>query len=141
MLNPDQIHTLLHSQGSLTAQLERIAGQPLQVKIIGERYARPSLQQKLKLGLPLAKPCLVWVREVALYGTDKTAWVQAMSVFPLTSLVGEGRRLKQLGNTPIGYVLFARQKYLPHVRTINGKTRQTVYEWRGRKILIEECFL
>lgn len=141
MLSPAQIHTLLHSKGSLTAQLEQIAGRPLQVKIIQEYYQRPSFQQKQQLGLPLAKPCLVWVREVLLYGTDDAAWVRAVSVFPLDSLTGKGRRFKYLGNTPMGYVLFAHQKRLPHVRTIYNNTRQTVYEWQGCKILIEECFL
>lgn len=141
MLSPTQIRTLLHSQGSLTAQLEKIAKRPLRVKVLSEGYRSLSLTTKKQLGLPPNQPCIGWVRMVALYGTDEQAWVHAVSVFPITSLTGEGRRLKHLGTTPIGYVLFARQRRLPFVRTFANNCRQTVYEWQGCKILIEECFL
>lgn len=143
MLSPVQIHDLLYSQGSLTARLEHIAKRPLRVKVAYEGYRTLSLANKKQLGLPVHKPCIGWVREVALYGTDDTAWVKAVSVFALPSLTGQGKRLKHLGTTPIGYVLFARQRRLPHTRTIDldRQSRSTVYEWQGRKILISERFL
>lgn len=143
MLSPTQIHALLHSQGSLTARLEHIAKRPLRVKVVSEGYRTLSLTSKKQLGLPLHKPCVGWVREVALYGTDEQAWVKAVSIFALPSLTGQGKRLKHLGTTPIGYVLFARQRHLPHRRTIDlaSQSRATVYDWQGRKILISERFV
>lgn len=48
---------------------------------------------------------MAWVRSVKLYG-DADAWVLAKSIFPLSSLTGSLARLKALGATPIGYVLF-----------------------------------
>lgn len=93
----------------------------------------------------LGRPMLAWVREVQLYGNDERAWVQAQSVFPLPSLTGRARRLQQLKGTPIGYVLFKRNRTLPNQRfiqqTSEGWQRQTRYDWYGRKLLISETFL
>lgn len=141
MLTQAQIHALLHSKGSLTKRLEALAGGPLGVQIIQEGFCPLSFDSKKRLGLPLAKPCLAWVRQVALYGNDNRPWVKACSIFPLDSLRGQGRQFKHLGNKPIGYLLFAKQQSLPHHRTIVGNTRQTVYDWQGQKILIKEQFL
>lgn len=133
---------LLYSTGSLTRHLEKLAGQKIVVQVQSQRYRTLSLAEKQAVGLPLAKPCIGWVRTVQLYGNDKQAWVRANSVFPINSLVGDGRRLKQLGDTPIGYVLFNKGA-LPFRRTYKAdeRTRQTVYDWQGRPVLITETFL
>ena len=100
----------LHTEGSLTALLEVKAGQPLRVERSFEGYRLLSLAQKKQLGMQgaaLSRPRLAWVREVQLYGNDELPWVQAQSLFPLSSLQGSARRLQQLKSTPIGYVLFS----------------------------------
>ena len=96
-------------------------------------------------GSKLNRPLMAWVREVELYGNSDKPWVTAQSLFPLTSLQGNAKRLQQLKNTPIGYVLFKRQATLPSTRRIHataaGWQRQTLYDWHGRRFIISETFL
>ncbi len=148
VLPPTELLPWLNIEGSLTAALEAKAGQPLRVVRGFEGYRLLSLIQKKQLGMQgvmLSRPMLAWVREVQLYGNDERAWVQAQSVFPLPSLTGRARRLQQLKGTPIGYVLFKRNRTLPNQRfiqqTSEGWQRQTRYDWYGRKLLISETFL
>ena len=145
---PAELLSWLNTEGSLTALLEAKAGQPLRVKRSFEGYRLLSLIQKKQLGLQgaaLSRPLLAWVREAQLYGNDELPWVQAQSIFPLSSLQGRARRLQQLKSTPIGYVLFKRSRTLPNQRfiehTADGWQRQTLYDWYGRKLLISETFL
>ena len=143
-----ELLSFLNTEGSLTAMLEVKAGQPLRVKRSFEGYRLLSLAQKKQLGLQgtaLNRPLLAWVREAQLYGNDEQPWVQAQSIFPLSSLQGNAKRLQQLKGTPIGYVLFKRSRTLSNRRFIKhteeGWQRQTLYDWYGRKILISETFL
>ena len=145
---PSELLDFLNTEGSLTAMLEVKAGQPLRVERSFEDYRLLSLAQKKQLGVKgaaLSRPLLAWVREAQLYGNNEQPWVQAQSIFPLTSLKGRARRLQQLKSTPIGYVLFKRSRTLPNQRSIEktaeGWQRQTLYDWYGRKILISETFL
>ncbi len=145
---PSQLIPWLYAKGSLTMLLEQKAGQPLRVERCFEGYRSLSLSQKRQLGFDgtmLNRPMLAWVRTVQLYGNDERAWVQAQSVFPLPSLRGRARRLPQLKGTPIGYVLFKRNRTLPSRRfitqTAEGWQRQTRYDWYGRRLLISETFL
>lgn len=145
---PKDLQSWLYSDGSLTALLEARAGQPLRVQRTFEGYRPLTLSQKRQLGYQgasLNRPMQAWVREVLLFGDDEEPWVAAQSLFPLPSLQGEARRLQQLKGTPIGYVLFKRQRTLPNQRwvslTAQGWQRQTRYDWYGRPILISETFL
>ena len=138
----------LHTDGSLTALLEAKAGQPLRVQRSFEGYRLLSLSQKKQLGwqgAALNRPMLAWVREAMLYGDEVQPWIMAQSIFPLSSLQGDARRLQQLKGTPIGYVLFKRRRTLPNQRfiyyTSAGWQRQTCYDWYGRALLISETFL
>lgn len=139
--NLTSLQDLFTSTGSLTRHLERLAGQKMIIKVRYQKYRLLSFGEKKALGLPLARACIGWVRAVELYGDDKNVWVYATSVLAMDSLIGEGKRLKQLGDTPMGYVLF-KKGALPFVRTYRTKdrTRQTVYDWQGRKVLISEHF-
>ena len=145
---PSELLSWLNAKGSLTAMLEVKAGQPLRVERSFEGYRQLSLIQKQQLGLQgaaLNRPMLAWVREVQLYGNDELPWVDAQSIFPLSSLKGRARRLQQLKGTPIGYVLFKRSRTLPNQRfiqqTATGWQRQTRYDWYGRTLMISETFL
>ena len=145
---PTELLSWLNTEGSLTALLEVKAGQPLRVERSFEGYRLLSLAQKRQLGMKgaaLSRPLLAWVREAQLFGNDELPWVQAQSLFPLSSLQGSARRLQQLKSTPIGYVLFKRRRTLPNQRSIeqtsDGWQRQTLYDWYGRKLLISETFL
>lgn len=145
---PKELRSWLYSDGSLTALLEARAGQPLRVERTFEGYRPLTLVQKRQLGYQgasLNRPMQAWVREVLLFGNASKPWVAAQSLFPLPSLQAEARRLQQLKGTPIGYVLFKRQRTLPNQRWITasdqGWQRQTRYDWHGRPILISETFL
>lgn len=145
---PSALLPWLDTNGSLTAMLEAKSGQPLRVVRSFEGYRLLSLAQKRQLGLQgvaLNRPMLAWVREAQLYGNDELPWVTAQSIFPLSSLQGQARRLQQLKGTPIGYVLFKRRRTLPNQRSIyptgEGWCRQTCYDWYGRTLLISETFL
>jgi len=145
---PTGLQPWLYSDGSLTALLEARAGQPLRVQRTFEGYRPLTLAQKRQLGYQSAslnRPIQAWVREVLLFGDDEEPWVAAQSLFPLPSLQGEARRLQQLKGTPIGYVLFKRQRTLPNQRwvsaTARGWQRQTRYDWYDRPLLISETFL
>lgn len=141
MLDNDCIQKLLHSQGSLTLQLEKISNQPLRVHVLNEHYQLLSTTAKKSLKLPLHKPAIGWMRDVALYGTQNHPWVYATSIFPIDSLKGQGLRFKHLGTIPIGYVLFAHQKKLPYTRIIHNTSRETLYIWKNKPILIIESFV
>lgn len=147
MTPPPFLQPPLYSTGSLTAHLEQRAGQAIRVKIIHECHQPIDRQTKKLLGLPSHRPALAWVREVELFGNEKTAWVRAKSIFPLPSLTGNAKRLRHLKRTPIGYVMFKKNRRLPHKRTIFYDKdsqlwgRNTVYDWQGRKILVQEVFL
>ena len=148
VLPPPVLLPWLDTNGSLTAILEAKAGQPLRVVRSFEGYRLLSLAQKRQLGLQgavLSRPLLAWIREAQLYGNDELPWVTAQSIFPLSSLQGQARRLQQLKGTPIGYVLFKRRRTLPNQRSIyhtdEGWCRQTCYDWYGRSLLISETFL
>ncbi|WP_201596823.1 chorismate--pyruvate lyase family protein [Psychrobacter vallis] len=147
-LPPTELLSWLNAEGSLTALLEEKAGQPIRVERSFEGYRLLTLQQKRQLGLQgsaLNRPLLAWIREVQLYGCDDAPWVGAQSIFPLSSLKGNVRRLQQLKGTPIGYVLFKRRRTLPNQRSVRHTTegwqRQTRYDWYGRSLLISETFL
>ena len=47
-----------------------------------------------------------WIREVRLCG-DGEPWVLARTIIPLACLEGRGRRLRHLGNRPLGAYLFS----------------------------------
>ena len=117
---------------------------------VQQGYRLLSLAQKKQLGMQgnmLSRPMLAWVREVHLYGNDDQPWVQAQSIFPILAAKGRARRLQQLKGTPIGYVLFKRnrtcappsERFIQH--TVEGWQRQTRYDWHGRTLLIGERFL
>ena len=148
LIPPSELVAWLNAEGSLTAMLEERAGQPLRVERSFEGFRPLSLQQKRQLGLrgsALNRPLLAWIREAQLYGDDEQPWVEAQSIFPLSTLKGNARRLQQLKGTPIGYVLFKRRRTLPNERFIShsaeGWQRQTRYDWYGRTLMISETFL
>lgn len=147
MTPPPHLSPFLYAKGSLTALLEQQAGQTLRVQVVHESHQLLDFNHKKELNLPTHRPALAWVREVLLFGNDKGAWVRAKSIFPLPSLTGNAKRLRHLKRTPIGYVMFKKNRRLPHKRTIFYDKdnqlwgRNTVYDWHGRAILVQEVFL
>jgi len=69
----------------------------------------PTLEEARRLGL--APRQRAWIREVRLCG-DGQPWVLARTIIPLACLEGKGRRLRNLGNKPLGAYLFSRPEWL-----------------------------
>jgi chorismate--pyruvate lyase len=85
------------------------------------------------------------VREVQLC-IDNTPVVYARSILPTTSCTGINRDLLQIGNKPLGEVLFKKGKAPILLRQITeiahiGYGRRSLYQLRGHPILITEFFL
>jgi chorismate--pyruvate lyase len=91
----------LLDEGSLTARLKSQCGH-FQVKVIGEQQQSCSAAEACDL-IRVGEPVLV--REVILY-CDNVPQVFARSLLPLASLTGEEQILANLGEQPLGQVLF-----------------------------------
>ncbi|MDO4427870.1 MAG: chorismate lyase [Moraxella sp.] len=142
---PSVLLPYLCHDGSLTRVLERLAGCPLAVTVLAEDYRSLTLEERKTLtNRRRLAPQMAWVRHVRL-SVRGVAWVEAKSIFPVTSLVGDAKRLTHLGRTPIGYVLFKKQKKLPFVRQFGRVgtdfVRHSVYDWQGRTVVVSERFL
>ncbi|MFE8070529.1 chorismate lyase [Marinobacteraceae bacterium S3BR75-40.1] len=98
-----QVRNVLLDAGSLTRRLQRESHHRLQVRILREGPTRPSLPEAQALGLNPRQ--LAWGREILLCAGD-TPWVRARTLFPLAPAQGESGRFRQLGEKPLGLVLF-----------------------------------
>jgi len=97
----DNLSHWLLDQGSLTARLISHC-QHFRVELLGQQQVLCSESEAndlIKAGEP------VLVREVLLY-CDEVAQVFARSLLPLSSLTGDEQKLANLGNQPLGQVLF-----------------------------------
>jgi chorismate--pyruvate lyase len=140
----------LLAQGSLTQQLRSFAGGQFKVLPLHESLQHPKADEIKQLRIKRSQR--VWVREVLLYGNDKSPWVHARSVMPLPTLRGSGRRLKLLKNRSLGSVLFERggvqrvpkyqqRKSRELSKLTEGWTRRTTYVWHNKVLLVQETFL
>ncbi len=91
----------LLDEGSLTARLKSHS-EHFMVKVIGEQQQLCSAAEACDL-IKVGEPVLV--REVILY-CDNVPQVFARSLLPLSSLTGEEQVLANLGEQPLGQVLF-----------------------------------
>lgn len=89
--------------GSLTAHLRARHGGELRVRVLAEGRAMPTAGERRRLSLG---PEPVYVRRVALNraGADL---VLARTLIPPGTLRGEGERLLELGETPLGELVFS----------------------------------
>lgn len=116
------------------------------MQVVCERHEPMDFTHKKLLGLPTNRPAMAWMREVLLHGNDgDTPWVRAKSIFPISSLTGQNKRLRHLKGTPIGYVMFKKKRTIPHTRHFfyaDGQCgRTTVYALSSGQIMIQEWFL
>nr|WP_239985570.1 chorismate lyase [Marinobacter salexigens] len=94
----------LRVEGSFTRALQKQCVDSFHVEVQREGFATPTLEETRRLGMPFRQQA--WIREVRLCGDGKP-WVLARTVIPLACLKGEGRRLLNLGNKPLGAFLFS----------------------------------
>ena len=140
---PESLLPWLNTTGSLTAQLEAVLGQKLQIRPVQEGFKLMSPQMTQLIDSTGRTRQMAICREVELLGDQGVAWVSAQSWFVLSSLKGARRRLKNLGRTPLGYVLFDRTELECHrcvCLTDQGWSRRNTYRWRGAELLVIETF-
>lgn len=146
--------------GSLTARLIARSAGRFRVRVTRLAWARPTLAERRALRLRHGEWALI--REVVLEGRGEP-WVVARSVIPRATLTGPNRRLRFLGNRPLGAFLFRdptlRRTQVKVVRleksgtaaTVGAHTdtadgvatwgRRSTFVLRGRPLLVAEYFL
>ncbi|MCH9692527.1 MAG: chorismate lyase [Gammaproteobacteria bacterium] len=154
---PQALRPWLAHTGSLTAALKQLSENCFNVQLLCQRWQQPQLEERLALGLGADQRVLI--REVLLYGCGQP-WVYARSLLPECSLEGESRYLSNLGNRPLGDVLFAEREICRGPMVFNHLRRNprcclpalkqmAPYAWgrrsalwlRGRPLLVAEGFL
>lgn len=98
---PKNLRNWLLDEGSLTARLKRQC-KHFEVMVIGEEQQLCSKQDSSYL-INIGEPIIV--REVLLY-CDDVPQIFARSILPLKTLTGKEEALGQLGDQPLGQVLF-----------------------------------
>ena len=101
---PNAVRSWLDESGSLTARLKYAVGQGFGVRLIGQCWARPYVDEAALLGLQTRRRALV--REVLLHWRGKPL-VLARSVIPPRTLRGIHCGMAHLGERPLGELLFA----------------------------------
>jgi chorismate--pyruvate lyase len=99
---PRALRPWLSDRGSLTQGLRRLCPM-LYVTVMDEGYQRPTRQEAIALQVAPDRHC--WVRTVRLHCQGQT-WVYARTVIPDLMPGNPWYALKQLGNQPLGEVLF-----------------------------------
>lgn len=139
----------LQLDGSLTRALQLRCRKRFHVEISQEGFGRPTREEALTLGIPMRQSA--WIREVRLCG-DGEPWVLARTVIPRHTLAGAERRLRHLGNKPLGAYLFSDPRWqrgpleaglcrpsLPGQPALARRSRFTSHS--GRTLLVGEYFL
>jgi len=132
----------LSNPQSLTQLIERRTQKNVTVKILADKRQSLSADEQSLFRQPL-KRCRV--REIYLC-VDDTPVVFARSILPTSSCTGINRTILDIGNTPLGEVLFKKGNAPILLRQITeipylGFGRRSLYLLRGHPILISEIFL
>lgn len=100
---PTEERRALLLPGSLSSRLQRWCGGKLAVTVVSQGPTRPTRDEARLLGLKPREQ--VWAREVRL-GPPQQPWVRARTVAPLREMQGVMQHLRNLGDRPLGSVLF-----------------------------------
>jgi chorismate--pyruvate lyase len=102
-LDPEVI-SWLGDQGSLTSRLMDFCPGQFSVRVLSQRWVKPKIDEAKLLDIPFRQTVLL--RQVQLL-CGETVCVYARSIIPLKTMTGKHRRLRYLGNRPLGAYLFA----------------------------------
>jgi chorismate--pyruvate lyase len=145
----------LLDRGSLTERLLAASGGDLRVRVLEQRWARPRPDERRALALGAGRRALI--REVLLIGCGEP-WVYARSVLPPDLLRGRHRFLAQLGERPLGGLLFrdpalrrsrieVSRRPLPPLPGLESRPaerawrRRSLFHLDGKPLLVAEMFL
>jgi len=145
----------LFDASSLTARLIALYGKDFSVRVISQRWQKLNSEEAAAMALNGVRSALV--RQVLLCAGD-TPLVYARTVIPATTIQGAQRRYANMGNRPLGAMLFADRTMrreavqvamLPVKHTAHqyAKTdepvwgRRSVFRVAGKPLLVSEYFL
>ncbi|MBW4934696.1 chorismate--pyruvate lyase family protein [Marinobacter sp. F4206] len=138
----------LQVEGSFTRALQHQCLHSFHVEVQREGFAVPTQEEARHLQIPARQRA--WIREVRLCG-DGVPWVLARTIIPLACLEGRGRRLRHLGNRPLGAYLFSSPDWQRGPletglcnRSLNGQpevARRSLFHHNDRALLVGEYFL
>ena len=77
------------------------------VRVLSQRWVKPKVDEAKLLNIPFRQSVLL--RQVQLL-CNETVCVYARSIIPLDTMKGKHRRLRHLGNRPLGAYLFSNPK-------------------------------
>ncbi|WP_165831967.1 MULTISPECIES: chorismate lyase [Gammaproteobacteria] len=103
------LNSWLNDAGSLTAKLKALSNN-FRVELLGQQQLHAHNSEIQFLGITDTHLCIV--REVLL-NSDDESWVFARSVLPVSSLSDEDQALAEMGNNPLGEVLFQNSSIVP----------------------------
>ncbi len=157
---PARVRPWLLDPSSLTARLQRSCRGRFAVRVLGQGWQRPMVNEELRLGMRHGG--LALLREVQLL-CDGHPWVYARTVIPYSTLRGPQRRLARLGSRPLGAVLFADRSMhrdevelvrIPEGDALHARAtwqtgqvvgtvwgRRSVFRVGGKPLLVSEFFL
>ncbi len=140
-------------RGSLTEKMEEASGRPIKVQVTAQGMGPVSEEERRCLGLLQRE--WAWIREVEL-SIDSVPWLLARTIVPRHSLVGELRRIKLLGEKPLGPLLFNRLRaercdidftevdQVPWMKRRFAQSlwcRRSLFYVQHRPLLLKELFL
>ena len=152
---PEPVAFWLFTVDSLTAEMVRRYGGGFNVRLLSQHYGRMRADESRVMGVPSGAAL---VREVLLRDGDRPL-VYARTVIPVSTLRGPRRRYANLGNRPLGGMLFADRSMrrgevevcdaLPEASRrwlgVDGATRiwgrRSVFRVGGKPLLVSEYFL
>jgi len=101
---PENILSWLQDASSLTQRLVTACPGKFRVEVLNEGWGKPAPNETVALAM---KPgTIARIRQVRLLCDDRP-WVFARTIIPNSTLTGSVRRLRLLGDKPLGAVLFA----------------------------------
>lgn len=155
---PDNVQSWTYESDSLTRRLRSCYGDVVAVKVLLQRWNNPFLSERRILKLPEHQYSLT--REVLLHADGKPL-ILARTIIPASTIKAAKSNLSQLGNRPLGEIIFSYPKLeriAMDVALINLSTwtqsaitetgidqpiwgRRTVYAIAHKQMLVSEFFL
>lgn len=152
---PASLSPWLFDVSSLTARMIELCGDNFSVHVISQRWQRLDSEEASAMALKNVRSALV--RQVLLC-CDNQPLVYARTVIPSTTIQGAQRRYANMGNRPLGAMLFAdrtMRREAVQVSRLSPKHkanqyadidepvwgRRSVFRVAGKPILVSEYFL
>lgn len=157
---PESISAWLLHKSSMTKKLRAITKQEFNVNVLFHGRKKARVDERNFLNISKDEPVIV--REVEL-SCDQNVCIYARSVFPLSSLTEKYSEIKNLGNKPLGDVIFndpnlqrepfqiaclgpGHIDFAKAVRTLNQApdelwARRSIFRLDDKPILVTEIFL